>query len=129
MSETENPLVGYFRKPEVFITLPSKGKYYKEGTIDLPPNGEIGIFPMTARDELMMKTPDALLNGSSTAEVIKSCVPAIIDPWSIPSLDMDAILVGIRIATYGPELELTTKCPECQETNDFSPFLVPMIKS
>ena len=129
MSETENPLVGYFRKPEVFITLPSKGKYYKEGTIDLPPNGEIGIFPMTARDELMMKTPDALLNGSSTAEVIKSCVPAIIDPWSIPSLDMDAILVGIRIATYGPELELTTKCPECQETNDFSVALSPLLDS
>ena len=72
MSETQNPLLGYFRKPEVFITLPSKGKYYPDGTIDIPPSGEVGIFPMTARDELLMKTPDALLNGSSTAEVIKS---------------------------------------------------------
>jgi hypothetical protein len=120
MSETENPLLGYFRKPEVYITLPSKGKYYKEGTIDMPPTGEIGIYPMTARDELMMKTPDALLNGSSTAEVIKSCVPAILDPWGIPSLDMDAILVGIRIATYGQELDLTSACPECEHVNDFA---------
>ena len=120
MSKTENPLLGYFRKPELYITLPSKGKYYKEGTIDMPPTGEIGIFPMTARDELMMKTPDALLNGSSTAEVIKSCVPAILDPWSIPSLDMDAILVGIRIATYGQELDLTSTCPQCEHVNDFA---------
>lgn len=120
MSQTENPLLGYFRKPEVFITLPSKGKYYAEGIIDMPPTGEIGIFPMTARDELMIKTPDALLNGSSTAEVIKSCVPAILDPWGIPSLDMDAILVGIRIASYGQELELTSSCPECQHVNDFA---------
>jgi hypothetical protein len=120
MSETQNPLLGYFRKPEVFITLPSKGKYYPDGTIDIPQSGEVGIFPMTARDELLMKTPDALLNGSSTAEVIKSCVPAIIDPWSVPSLDMDALLVGIRIATYGPELDLTSTCPECQHVNDFA---------
>ena len=120
MSETENPLLGYFRKPEVFIKLPSKGKYYEEGTIDMPPTGEIGVYPMTARDELMMKTPDALLNGSSTADVIKSCVPAILDPWKIPSLDMDAILVAIRIATYGQELDLTSTCPECQNVNDFA---------
>ena len=120
MSENENPLLGYFRKPEVFITLPSKGKYYKEGTIDMPPTGEIGIFPMTARDELLMKTPDALLNGSSTAECIRSCVPAILDPWDIPSIDMDAILVGIRIATYGPELDVTSTCPKCQNVNDFA---------
>ncbi len=127
MSETQNPLLGYFRKPEVFITLPSKGKYYKEGTIDLPPNGEIGIFPMTARDELLMKTPDALLNGSSTVEVIRSCVPAILDPWSVPSLDMDAILVGIRIATYGPELDLTSTCPECEHVNDYAIQLGPLL--
>jgi hypothetical protein len=35
---------------------------------------------MTAKDELMFKTPDALLNGQSTVEVVKSCIPAIQDP-------------------------------------------------
>ena len=73
----------------------------------MPPNGEIGIFPMTARDELVLKTPDALLNGASTVEVINSCVPAITDAWEIPSVDMDALLIGIRIATYGENMDIT----------------------
>jgi hypothetical protein len=119
MSETENPLVGYFRKPEIYIELPSAGQYYPPGTIDLSPTGEVGIFPMTARDELVMKTPDALLNGSSTVEVIRSCVPAIKDPWVIPSVDLDAILVGIRIATYGDEMGVTSTCPNCSINNEF----------
>ena len=120
MSQTENPLVGYFRKPEVFIELPSGGQYYPPGTLDLPPTGEIGIFPMTARDELLMRTPDALLNGTTTAEVIRSCVPAIKDPWAVPSLDVDALLIGIRIATYGDEMEISSNCPECKSENTFA---------
>lgn len=120
MSETENPLVGYFRKPEIYIELPSMGKWYPRESIDLNPSMEVGIFPMTARDELVMKTPDALLNGTSTAEVIRSCVPAIKDPWAIPSLDLDALLIGIRIATYGDEMDISTSCPNCSLENNFA---------
>ena len=32
---------------------------------------------MTAKDEMMFKTPDALLNGQATVDVIQSCIPAI----------------------------------------------------
>lgn len=119
MENNQNPLTGYFRKPEVYIALPSQGKYYKQGVLDLPPNGELGIYPMTARDELVLKTPDALLNGASTVEVIRSCVPAISDPWEVPSIDMDALLIAVRIATYGEQMDITIGCPKCQTKNDF----------
>jgi len=119
MEENNNPLLGYFRKPEIYLALPSRGKYYADGALDLPPNGELGVFPMTAKDELIFKTPDALLNGSSTAEVIKSCVPAIKDPWGIPSLDMDVLLIAIRIATYGNQMDITSVCPKCQTQNEY----------
>jgi len=119
MENQNNPLVGYFRKPEVYVELPSRGNYYKPGILDLPPNGEVGIFPMTARDELVLKTPDALLNGASTVEVIKSCVPAINDPWEIPSIDMDPLLIGVRIATYGETMDISIGCPECMEKNEY----------
>ena len=119
MENNQNPLVGYFRKPEVYIALPSQGKYYKQGVLDLPPNGELGIYTMTARDELVLKTPDALLNGASTVEVIRSCVPAISDPWQVPSIDMDALLIAVRIATYGEQMDITIGCPKCQTKNDF----------
>ena len=35
------------------------------------------VLPMTAKDELIMKNPDALLNGDAVIQVIESCVPTI----------------------------------------------------
>lgn len=107
----QNPLRKYFRQPKVYITLPSKGKYYPEGTLDLPENGELPIFAMTAKDELTMKTPDALLNGQATVSLVESCVPNIKNAWEMPSIDLDAILIAIRIATYGDKMEIVTKVP------------------
>jgi hypothetical protein len=79
---------------------------------------------MTAKDELMFKTPDALMNGQATVEVIKSCVPAIRDPWAMPSLDLDALLIAIRIATYGENMEINSSCPACKHFNEFTMNLV-----
>jgi hypothetical protein len=107
----QNPLRKYFRQPKVYITLPSKGLHYPKDSIDIPENGEFPVFAMTAKDELSMKTPDALLNGQATVDVIKSCIPNIKDPWKMPSIDLDAVLVAIRIATYGETMEITTKVP------------------
>jgi len=63
----------------------------------------------------MFKTPDALLSGQSTVSVINSCMPSIKDPWNLPTIDLDAILVAIRIATYGDKMDIDTNCPNCKE--------------
>jgi hypothetical protein len=118
--EEQNPLRKYFRQPKVYITLPSKGKFYADGAIELPESGEFPVFAMTAKDELTMKTPDALLNGQATVDVIKSCIPAIKNPWSMPSIDLDAVLIAIRIATYGEMMELSTKVPNTGEDRTFT---------
>ncbi len=110
-----NPLKQYFRRPSIYIKLPSKGLNYDEGVIMLTENGELPVYPMTAIDEITSKTPDSLYNGTAVAEIIKSCVQNIIDPWKINSTDLDAILVGIRIATNGNEMDIETHCPSCDE--------------
>lgn len=115
----QNPLRKYFRQPKVYITLPSKGNFYPEGSIEIPENSEFPVFAMTAKDELTMKTPDALLNGAATVEVIKSCVPNIKNPWHMPSIDLDAVLIAIRIATYGDKMEISTKVPNIGEDRTF----------
>lgn len=115
----QNPLRKYFRQPKVYITLPSKGKFYPSDAIDIPDNGEFPVFAMTAKDELTMKTPDALLNGAATVDVVRSCIPAIKNPWAMPSIDLDAILIAIRIATYGDKMELTTKVPGLGDERKF----------
>ena len=114
-----NPLQKYFRQPKVYITLPSKGEYYPAGAIEMPENGELPVFAMTAKDELTMKTPDALLNGQATVSVIQSCVPNIKDAWKMPSIDLDALLIAIRIATYGETMEIEVKVPNTGEEKKF----------
>jgi len=113
-----NPLTQYFRQPAIYIRLPSQGKFYPPGTLNMPPNGEIPVLPMTSVDEITYRTPDALYNGAATVSVIQSCVPAIRDPWSMPSIDVDAVLIGIRIASYGHAMPLSLTCPECRELED-----------
>jgi len=115
-----NPLAKHFRQPTIYIKLPSGGAWNAEETLKNTENGELPVYPMTALDEIAYRTADALFNGSAVADVIKSCMPNILDPWQISSADLDTILVAIRIASYGHEMDFTSKCPKCEESNDFS---------
>jgi hypothetical protein len=115
--KSHNPLSNWYRQPKIYIRLPSSGKFYPVGALDISASEDYPVFAMTAKDELMFKTPDALLNGQSTVEVIKSCIPAILNPWVMPSIDVDAVLIAIRIATYGETMEVGTSCPYCKEEN------------
>lgn len=124
-----NPLSNYFRQPKMYLRLPSRGKFYPEGALDISAIDEYPVYAMTAKDELLFKTPDALMNGQSTVSVIKSCIPAIKDPWQMPSLDLDACLVAIRIATYGENMDVTATCPECNTLNDFTLSLLAYLDS
>ena len=113
-----NPLSQYFRQPSIYIKLPSGGQNYPAGTLNMPANGELPVYPMTAIDEITYRTPDALFNGQATVNVIQSCVPNIRDAWAVPSIDLDTILIAIRIASYGHDMEFATTCPACQDTSE-----------
>ena len=113
----ENPLAMHFRNPAIYAKLPSNGNFWKENAVEIPINKELPVLPMTARDEISIRTPDALINGAGVVDVIKSCVPNISDPWSIPSVDLDSVLIAIRIATYGNGMDVDSKCPSCAEEN------------
>ena len=107
-----NPLETYFRQPSIYIKLPSGGKHYPMGAIEFNENSELAVYPMTAKDEIKMKTPDALLSGQSTVDVIKSCIPQIKDPWKVLSVDIDTILISIRIASYGDSMTVKAPVPK-----------------
>jgi hypothetical protein len=114
-----NPLKNFFRQPAIFVKLPSGGQFYPAGALDMPPNQEIPVYPMTAIDEITYRTPDALFNGSAIASVIRSCVPNIKDPWAMPSVDIDTLLVAIRIASNGHKMGISTACPSCSHEDEF----------
>lgn len=125
---SNNPLAAYFRQPKIYIRLPSEGKFYPPDSLDESANNEYAVYAMTAKDELMFKTPDALMNGQATVEVIKSCVPAIKNPWDMPSIDVDAVLIAIRVATYGEKMDVGANCPSCSHANDYQLNLVSYIE-
>jgi hypothetical protein len=110
---SNNPLKQYFRQPAIYVRLPSQGKFYPPGAINMPPTGELPVYPMTAIDEITYRTPDALFNGQATVNVLQSCIPDIKDAWSTPAMDIDTLLISIRIASYGHDMDFGTKCPKC----------------
>ena len=124
-----NPLKQYFRRPEIYIKLPSGGNFYPEGTIDLPENKELPVYPMTAIDEITSKTPDALFNGTAVVDIIKSCLPNIKDPWSVPSIDLDHILIAIRVASNGNLLDIESICPSCNEEASYDINLIGLLSN
>jgi hypothetical protein len=113
-----NPLKKYFRQPKIYVDLPSKGIYSEPGSLMGDPEN-MPIYGMTGMDEIIMKTPDALLRGESTVKVIESCCPVVKNAWDVSILDLDLLMVAIRIATYGNTMTVTHKCPHCEAENDF----------
>ena len=130
MVENTNPLSKYFRQPSVYVGLPSGGNY-PPTVMERSQTGEIGVQPMTARDEVIFKTPDALMNGQGVVDVIQSCIPQIKDAWQLINYDLDTVFIAIRIATYGETMNIEFTVPNINEKSTHSlnlPALLEDIK-
>lgn len=119
-ADPRQALSKYLRQPQIYINLPSGGKYWRPGSIEMPLNGEIPVLSMSSYDELVLKTPDALMNGQSVVDIIQSCIKNIKDAWSMPIVDLDYCLIAIRIASYGENMDYTSTCTGCGEWNEYS---------
>lgn len=115
---SQNPLQQFFRQPKIYISFPSQGAYTKPGVFQGEPTN-VPVYGMTGMDEIIIKTPDALLNGESTVKVIESCCPVIKDAWGLNNLDVDIVLTAIRIATYGNNITVGHKCEHCGTDNEY----------
>ena len=127
MTIQNNPLKQYFRRPAIYLKLPSGGKMYAPGVVNIPESGELAVYPMTAIDEISSKTPDALYNGTAMADIIKSCIPDIKDPWAINSMDLDAILIAIKSAAGGDDMSISSECPSCKEVAEYGVNLIGIL--
>jgi len=110
-----NPLQRFFRQPKLYVSLPSKGIYYEPGALQ-GDWSNVPIFAMSGMDEIIMKTPDALFSGEATAKVIESCCPYVTNAKLMPTIDIDALLVAIRIATFGEKMTISIENFKLQKT-------------
>ena len=118
MNTESNPLSKYFRKPSIYVQIPTGGKFNPE--IDKTVLDEIGVLPMTAIDEISMQNPDELLNGEALINLIKSCVPSIPEPRNLCNIDAELLYIAIKYATYGKNIEHTHTCSNCKEQADYN---------
>jgi hypothetical protein len=115
----DNPLTQYFRLPQIYVKLPSEGRFYHADDIELSDNGELAIHALTALDQMLLRTPDALLNGESLIKVVKNCVPGVKNPKKLVEPDINLILLAIKIASSGETSDLTIPCEKCSHENTY----------
>ena len=125
----QNPLKQYFRRPNIYFKLPSMGKFYSPGIVNIPENGELPVYPMTAIDEMTVRTPDGLFNGAAVVDLIKSCVPNITDPWKLNNIDLDATIIAIKAAAGDGTLSISSQCPSCSEETEYNINLMPILSN
>lgn len=130
MTQNFNPLLDFARKVECSVKIPSNGGWYDDDNITFNAINEIDIKPMLPNDEMTIVNPETLISGDSIIEIIKSCCPGINNPSELYYPDVNAILLGIKKATYGDELTQQYICPVCwSKKNDvISKELVRLIK-
>lgn len=116
---SDNPLKRYFRQPALYLKMPSLGKWYNEGDVELNQDLELPIYGLSALDDIMLNTPDALLNGQALENVIKNCAPGVKNVKALMVPDLEAIFLGMKIATNNGKHEIERKCPSCNKEINF----------
>lgn len=93
------------------VELPSRGILYKYVTEDEDVlNGNIEIYPMTAREEEVLSTQKFIKDGSATRRVLDRCISSDIDAKDILVYDSNYLLFFLRQISYGDEYEFELKC-------------------
>lgn len=101
-SAITNPLLAKIKLPGRVFKLPSGGHLYQNG--ELGPNvanGEVHVHPLSAIAEIKLKNIDMLFSGRAIDEVFAECIPDIKKPNELFGKDVDALMVFLRVATYG----------------------------
>lgn len=113
-SPSDNPLLQKLNRiPGETFRLPTRGVFYKNGEIDDSiVNGEVVVYPMTGHEELIMKSPDMVFQGTAIDRVIKRCVPGVLRPLDMSSNDIEFLLACIRKVTHGEFIKVFYKCDD-----------------
>lgn len=96
--------------------LPCDSSWYSSDIIEYGLNNEVEIYPMTHSDEILMHNPDALFSNNAVSKIITSCCPNIKNVGKLLNPDIEPLLLAIKIASIGDEIEIYNVCPQCFET-------------
>jgi len=113
-TQQHNPLIEKARStmPGTTYRLPSRGVFYEDTNIlrDDVDNGEVVVYQMRLREELAMKSTDAIFQGTAVTDTIRYCVPQVLDPMRLVSEDVDYLLTVIKKQSHGNTITYRDAC-------------------
>lgn len=115
---SSNPLLESLKLPGRIFQLPSAGLFYSKGVLaPTVENAEIHFRAMSAMDEIHLKNPDLLFSGTALNEILQHCSEGILKPDQLLAQDVSAIMVYLRVLTYGPSFDFlaTHSCENAKE--------------
>ena len=116
---SQNPLQQFFRQPALYLNLPTKGKWYTPDIVEMTEDQQIAVYPLSAINEIMLNTPDAMLNGQALENVVKDCAPNIKNAKRFMLPDLEALFVAIKSASNNGKMDYDRNCPSCNHENSF----------
>jgi len=120
--EENNPLLARIKFPGETFTLPSGGLFYPPESGILDPsaeNAEVHVHPMTAIDEIVMKTPDLLFSGKAAEQVFSRCIPQVTNIYGLLTKDVDFLLACLRKVSYGDVMNVDYQ-HDCENAKEHS---------
>ena len=74
---------------------------------------KVGVCARSARDEIVLNTPDMLMSGDAVSRVIENCCPNVLNADELYINDIEQLLIAIKVATKEYTYDINVKCPEC----------------
>ena len=135
-----NPLIHQYREKigrTVMVAFPTMGHFYHDGVMRPGTNPEeITVYPLGTEAELLLKDPILMAAGRSVPKMISALVPQVMIPEELSDIDIEVLLIAVRLASYGPDLKIEHVCANpaeqsgvkvCAQTNTIIMNLVEHI--
>ena len=89
--------------------------------LEVPSTGETLQFrPFLVKEQktlmIAQESEDEVVIQNALADVISACTFEKIDPWNVPSFDLEYIFLNVRGKSIGEMLEISVLCPDDMET-------------
>jgi len=110
---TDNPLLADLadNQPRVSVTLPTMGLFYDNSIVDKSINFEDApVSSFTIWQESLFSDPYTIISGRATTDMIQRVAPWVHRPLDLARIDVETIMIGARLASYGEKMELEIEC-------------------
>jgi hypothetical protein len=108
--------------PQIEIALPTLAAFYPTGEVlrDFADPYRITVSALSVLDESAFRDPLMLLSGHAVGKMIHRVCRAVNDSGRLADLDVQAILIACRMASYGSDMKLEHSCSQCKTKNTLS---------